>query len=321
MVAPKPNMDDRGHIPVLVDEVLSILAPKPGEVFLDCTAGLGGHAAAIAARLGPSGTVILNDLDAANLAHAEARIKSLPSAPKVFALHGSFVEAPRKLAAGGLVANCILADLGFASNQVDDPSRGLAFSREGPLDMRLNPLTGRSAKDLVNTLTEAELARIIAEFGEERFARRVALRIVEARRIQPIETTSQLADIIRSAVPRTTNSDGSRGIDPATRTFQALRMAVNDELGHLAAFLDAVSDAATGFKGAPKWLAPGARVAIITFHSLEDRPVKQSFADLTRRDVATDLSRKPLVAGDEETRRNPRARSAKLRAIQLVSRA
>ena len=305
------------HTPVLLEQTLTLLAPQPGEVFLDCTVGLGGHAAVLAQQL-TRGTVILCDLDNTNLQYSASRVKAASSQVRVETIHGSFASAPRRLTEMGLKAHMILADLGFASNQVDDPQRGLSFSRDGPLDMRLDVHgSAPSAADLVNTLAEADLARIIDEYGEERHARRVATRIIEARREGRIETTAHLADIVRSAVPRSYREDGSRGIDPATRTFQALRMAVNDELGHLAALLDNITDGARRATTGAGWLAPGARIAIISFHSLEDRPVKRALAALVETGSATALTRKPAMAQADEVAANPRARSAKLRAVRL----
>lgn len=312
-------MSDSGHIPVLLSETLAALSPRGGEVYLDCTAGRGGHAAAVAPLLGPTGTIVLCDLDAGNLAFAAERVGAGPSPPRVLTLHSSFAQAPRFLTERGLRADCVLADLGFASTQVDDPARGLSFMRDGPLDMRLNPSGGPTAADLVASMPEAELARVIFEYGEERRSRAVASAIVAARRESPIRTTARLAEIIRSVVRREPG-----GIDPATRTFQALRIAVNDELGNLEALLEAVdrgARAALAGSGSPKgldfrWLAPGARVAVITFHSLEDRPVKRAFAAAVQGGFARDACG-VVKASPAEVAGNPRAGSAKLRAIVL----
>jgi 16S rRNA (cytosine1402-N4)-methyltransferase len=307
-----PMTPARRHTPVLLESVVELLAPRQGQTFLDCTAGLGGHAAAIAARLGPSGTVILNDVDPANLTKASETVGAL--GVRTVSLRGNFADAPRVLAERGLAADMVLADLGFASSQMDDPARGLAFSSDGPLDMRLDPSLATTAADLVASLPESELTRIIGEFGEDRDARRIARKLVEARRERPISTTRQLAELVRQASGR--RSAGA--IDPATRTFQALRIAVNDELGSLEALLSAVERGAGAAGGKPGWLNPGARVAIISFHSLEDRPVKRSFAGLVERGLATGLTRRPVEADERELAANPRARSAKLRAIRLT---
>lgn len=300
-------MTASAHIPVLLDEVVAALHPAVGQTYVDCTAGLGGHAAALAPFLSPTGTVVLNDLDSSNLAAAAARVRALPNGPKVIAIQANFASIPRRLTAIGCRADLVLADLGFASNQVDDPGRGMSFNSPGPLDMRLDPTAPTTAATLVASLTEEELADIIHRHGEERFARIVARRIVEERKAAPILTTDHLARIVRSAVR------SSGGIDPATRTFQALRIAVNDELGNLDALLAAIESSATD----ASWLAPNAVVAIIAFHSLEDRPVKQCFERLSKAGRAVLLTPKPVQATPEEVRRNPRSRSARMRAIRF----
>lgn len=299
------------------------LAPRAGDAYLDCTTGLGGHAEAAAARVGASGTVVLNDLDAGNLEAGRARLAGLDGPPRVVTLHGNFADAPRRMVDAGLSADCVVADLGFASNQVDDAARGLSFMREGPLDMRLDRGgTTRSAADLVNTLSEPELGEIIREYGEEKAWRAIAAKIVSERAAGPISTTSRLASIVRSCLSR----HASGGIDPATRTFQALRIAVNDELGSLRSLTESVLRAATlmavarrnGAEPPRTWLRPGARVAIISFHSLEDRLVKDLGAALKERRLGEALSRRPVEAGDPERDANPRSRSAKLRVFRLT---
>lgn len=303
-------MPEKLHIPVLLKEVVDLLSPQPGQTFLDCTAGLGGHSAAIAALLGPSGTLILNDADPANLAHSKAYVESLPSAPKVIALCGNFAEAPWRLKEQGLHADLLLADLGFASSQMDDASRGFSFMREGPLDMRLDPTLPTSAADLVNSLPESELARILLEYGEEGASKVIARKLVQHRRVEPIKTTTQLAELVRGVVRKKV-----QGIDPSTKTFQALRIAVNDELGSLNALLGSIELAA---KGRSEFLNVGARVGIISFHSLEDRPVKKAFAELAKSGLAEDVSGGSVRASEEEVGDNPRSRSATLRVIRLV---
>lgn len=316
-----------GHLPVLPAQVLAALAPTPGSVYVDGTAGRGGHACLVAPKLGADGTVVLFDLDPGNLAAAGQAVRRVGDrgggGPKVIEVHGSFAEAPHRLRSLGLVADMMLADLGFASNQVDDPSRGLSFRADGPLDMRLNPMAARTAADLVNTGSAGDLERIIREFGEERHARRVAAEIVRRRAERPIGTTAELAELVRSVVPPEYSQHGpGPRIDPATRTFQALRIAVNDELGHLEALLAAVGAGAraarSGGGAARGWLAPGARVAIIAFHSLEDRPVKRSLGELVRQGLAAEVGEAPTVADASEVAGNPRARSAKLRAVRFV---
>jgi 16S rRNA (cytosine1402-N4)-methyltransferase len=310
---------DTGHIPVLLAEVLAALDPRPGQTVLDCTAGLGGHARAMAQRIGPSGTLVLMDLDPANLARAEANVRSEGQPPRVVPLHAPFSAAPRLLAERGLVADCALADLGWSSNQIADSTRGFSFQRAGPLDMRLDPAAPVTAAELVATLPERELAQLIRDYGEDPAAGRIARAIVGARAAEPITTTDQLARIIHGVLPRRHGPGGS--IDPATRTFQALRIAVNDELGHLDALLAAVRRAAVS--PGDTWLRaatsrrPGARVAIIAFHSLEDRPVKRAFAELVADGVAVYLTRGAVQASEAEVRANPRSRSARLRAVQF----
>ncbi|MBL8745953.1 MAG: 16S rRNA (cytosine(1402)-N(4))-methyltransferase RsmH [Phycisphaerae bacterium] len=312
------------HIPVLLEEVRQALDPRPGEAALDCTAGLGGHALELARRIGSAGTMVLNDFDPANLARAAEAVGALQDAPKVIALQGNFADAPRRLSEMGLAADIVLADLGFSSNQMEDAARGLSFMREGPLDMRLDPSGPTTAADLVNTLSEAELGEILRDFGEENAWRRIAQKLVAERAEAPISTTGRFASIVREAIGRRPGPPGGGGgIDPATRSFQALRIAVNDELGNLRALLESVSRTAGMLRAASTrpgsvWLKPGARIGIISFHSLEDRQVKQVFGDLEHRGLAEQVSRRPIEADEAELRRNPRARSAKLRVVRLT---
>lgn len=309
-------MSRPAHIPVLRRQVSDLLRLGHGHTYADATAGLGGHAADAARAVGPAGHIILNDLDPANLAAATRAVETLgvPVTP----IHGNFAALPAELARRGIAAHAVLADVGFASNQVEDASRGLSFSRPGPLDMRLNPASPTSAATLVASLSEAELADLIDRYGEERHARRVARRIVERRAEQPIQTTDDLAAIVRSAVRGVGGHSGA--IDPATRTFQALRIAVNDELGNLEVFVDQVragAAAALGLGPGPRWLLPEARVAVISFHSLEDRIVKRGFEAAQAQGVATVLTRRPIEAEPDEVDANPRARSARLRVLQV----
>ena len=228
------------------------------------------------------------------------RLEGLPAT----LVHASFAELPRVLADLGLEkVDGVLADLGICSDQLDDAARGFSFGRDGPLDMRMNKDEGEPTSDLIRRLDERDLADLIFEYGEERFSRRIAKRIVEARREGPIETTDQLAALVRRCVPR---SPRKPGIDPATRVFQALRIAVNGELSALERLLEAL----------PKILRPGGRAVLISFHSLEDRRVKQAFADSTLWDR---LTRKPVVASSREAHDNPRSRSAKLRAARRAT--
>lgn len=329
-------------MPVLPVEVVTLLAPAPGDVAVDCTAGRGGHAVLLAQELGATGTLVINDVDPGNLAASAARVEALRVHPRVVPVRGNFVDLPRRLPELGLAANVVLADLGFASSQMADPARGLSFMRDGPLDMRLDPSGPLTAAQLVNTLSEDELTEIIRDYGEDRMARRIAQKLVAARASGPIDTTLRLASVVRSAFgihdPREDGQvgeqppGGSRDvfrkrpwerIDPATRTFQALRIAVNDELGALRSLLESVTRAAAALvlpSRPPTWLAPSARVGIIAFHSLEDRLVKQRYGELCDRGVATPLTKKPVEATESEAAGNPRSRSAKFRVIQLGAR-
>jgi len=301
------------HIPVMTAEVLRALELQPGQTYVDLTAGLGGHAGQAAACVGPAGRIVLNDLDASNLTRAEAAVRGVawgaPNPGATVTFRGNFAEVPHRLAQSGIRADAVFADLGFSSNQMDDGSRGFSFMRDGPLDMRLDPSGGLTAADLVNHATEAELMGWIREFGEDPHAPRIARKLVQARSGGPILSTSRFAEVVRSAIPGNRHT----GIDPATRTFQAIRIVVNDELGSLGALLAAVE---RGDRSG--WLADRARVAVLTFHSLEDRMVKRAFADLVDRGIATAPGGQPVATGEVESGRNPRARSAKLRWIKLV---
>jgi 16S rRNA (cytosine1402-N4)-methyltransferase len=284
------------HVPVLPAEVLDLLVPAAGQVFVDATVGGGGHARLIAERLGPTGRLIGLDQDAAMLELARPRLEGLP----VTLIHANFDQLPGVLGRLGIATvDGVLADLGVCSDQLDDAQRGLSFQAPGPLDMRLDPDQGEPASALLRRLQERELADLFWQYGEERFSRRIARKIVEVRKHTPLETTEQLAELVRRCVPR---PKGRRHtIDPATRVFQALRIAVNDELGALDGLLQALAAC----------VKPGGRAALISFHSLEDRRVKRAFADRERWQV---LTKKPVQAKDEEVQANPRARSAKLRA-------
>jgi 16S rRNA (cytosine1402-N4)-methyltransferase len=287
------------HRPVLLAEVLRWLAPRDGAVIVDGTVGAGGHAAELGRLVGPSGRVFGLDRDPEMLALAGRATEGLP----VTLVQAPYSRIGEILGDHGIeAADGILLDLGLSSDQLAWGHRGFSFAAEGPLDMRFDPGSGRSAAELVNTLREAELADIFYQYGEERFSRRIARRIVEERSKQRIDTTGRLATIVRRSIP------GRRGpIDPATRVFQALRIAVNRELEHLDAALENLAD----------WLRPGGRAAIISFHSLEDRKVKWAFRNDPRLDV---LTKKPIEASPEEIQRNPRARSAKLRVAERCTR-
>jgi 16S rRNA (cytosine1402-N4)-methyltransferase len=306
MTSPVPDAAGPRHVSVLPAEVLAVLAPAPGQVVVDATVGAGGHARLIAERLGPNGRLIGLDRDAAMLELARPRLTGLP----VTLVQANFDRLPEVLAGLDVAAaDAVLADLGVCSDQLDAAGRGFSFAQAGPLDMRLDPGEGgETAADLLRRLNERDLADLFWEYGEERFSRRIARRIVEARRTGLPRTTEELAELVRRCMPRPPRKGGRRRppIDPATRVFQALRIAVNDELGALDHFLAAL----------PACVKPGGRAAVISFHSLEDRRVKTAFRD---RSAWEALTKKPVQAGDDEVRSNPRARSAKLRAARRVS--
>ncbi len=286
------------HVPVMPDQVMELLCPSEGEVWIDATVGGGGHTKLLAEKVGKSGKVIGLDVDPEMLEQAKARLKNDP----VEFEHASF-DHLRDLLSEKDVSRVdgLLADLGVCSDQLDCAERGLSFLREGPLDMRLDPSFGEPASKLVNRMGERNLADLIYQYGEERFSRRIARRIVREREKQAINTTTELADIVRSCVPRPKTRRGT--LDPATRVFQALRIAVNDEFGSLERLL----------KSLPSCIRPGGRVAVISFHSLEDRLVKQSFRN---REYWVELTKKPVQATEKEIQANPRARSAKLRVAE-----
>jgi 16S rRNA (cytosine1402-N4)-methyltransferase len=294
------------HRPVLLDEVLHWLDPREGAVLVDGTVGAGGHASALARRVGQAGRIIGLDRDADMLDLARNATSGLP----VTLVHASYSGVRQMLDELGIPAvSGLLLDLGLSSDQLAWPHRGFSFAVEGQLDMRFdasldpNRPSGPSAAELVNRLPADELAQVFFDYGEERFSRRIARRIIEARRTQPIQTTRQLADLIRQSVPARYRYGP---IDPATRAFQALRIKVNDELGQLDAVLTELT----------RVLAPGGRAAIISFHSLEDRRVKWAF----RNDPGlTVLTKKPVTATAQEVAVNPRARSAKLRVAERCS--
>ncbi len=304
-----------GHVPVLLKEAIDFLAVRRGGAYLDATVGLGGHSYEIAKRLGAQGHLIGFDKDPAALERAAVSLqpsavsenantderRALADWPTVSLMHGSFAEVGERIAPASL--DGLLADLGVSSLQLGDPARGFSFQAEGPLDMRMNPMSGETAEQVVNHIDERELADVIYEFGEERRSRRIARAIVRSR---PIRTTAELADVV-SAAARPMNQ-AERRIHPATRTFQALRIFVNHELDDLRELLNA----------APQVLKPGGRIVIISFHSLEDRIVKDAFREGVKQGHYKVLTKKPVTAGEEEIDRNPRARSAKMRAAEKI---
>ena len=296
------------HVPVLLKPAIEFLAVRRGGTYIDATVGSGGHSWEIAKRLGAQGRLIGFDKDPAALGQARERLNNplaelVDDWPKVELVHASFAEVAQHVAPA--TADGLLADLGVSSMQLNDAARGFSFQADGPLDMRMNPQSGLTAEQVVNRIDERELADAIYEFGEERRSRRIARAIVRAR---PITTTAQLADVV-SAAARPMNQ-AERRIHPATRTFQALRILVNRELDDLRALLSA--------DAAPRVLRPGGRLVVISFHSLEDRIVKDALRDGMRDKVYRVLTKKPLTANEEEIDRNPRSRSAKLRAAERI---
>jgi 16S rRNA (cytosine1402-N4)-methyltransferase len=282
--------------------VLGLLAPRAGGVVVDATAGLGGHAARLLRAVGPGGLLVGLDLDPANLVLARKALSEVGSNFRLF--HANFAELAEAFAQARLTqADAILADLGVASVHLDDPARGFSFQQCGPLDMRMDPRLERTAADLVNTLPESELADLIFQLGGEHFSRKIARTIARVRIDRRIETTEDLSRLVCRALHVSPASHKSK-IHPATRTFMALRIAVNDELGSLDKLLET----------APGLLSPGGRLAVISFHSLEDRRVKQAFAALSGGPYQI-LTRKPITASEAEQAANPRSRSAKLRCV------
>jgi len=285
------------HVPVLLDEVLAALDPQPGGVFVDGTLGGGGYTRAIAERVGNTGDVLALDRDPAAIAAAEINLKGLP----VKLAQSNFCDLPEVLDELGLATvDGVVLDLGLSSDQLADVNRGFSFDATGPLDLRFDPTEGEPASRLVNHLKVEHLADLIYAYGEERHSRRIARAIVARRAERPIETAHDLANIVRRAVPRTRDSER---IDPATRTFQALRIAVNSELRSLEIALRRIPDR----------LRPGGKFVVVSFHSLEDRRVKEAFRDDPRLEVD---SRRAVQASAEEIQRNPRSRSAKLRSAR-----
>jgi 16S rRNA (cytosine1402-N4)-methyltransferase len=295
---------------VLLDEVLAVLAPRPGEIVVDCTIGWGGHAVELLRRVGPSARLIGLDFDLANLARARERLDAVGFP---FSLHhANFAALPGVLAGEGVQAvDGLVADLGMSSMQVDDPERGFSYSRDGPLDMRMDRSRGRTAAQILATISEEELAQTLHELGDEPEAERIAGAIVRARAREPLERTGNLARVILDATHperkdqrwRIHPSRGRWEIHPAARTFQALRILVNRELANLEQLLRVL----------PAVLGPGGRAAIISFHSGEDRLVKAAFRDGLRSGAYTEAAAEPFRASFAERTANPRARSAKLR--------
>lgn len=309
-------MSDFDHIPVLLQEVVQLLQPQPGQAIIDGTVGAGGHAAAILEATAPNGRLLAFDKDTAAIAFARQQLKKFGD--RVTFIQASYAEMGQLAPAHHFTAvDGILLDLGLSSRQLDDSQRGFSFMREGPLDMRFNATRGVTAADLVNNLTAAELADIFWQYGEERHSRRLAKAIVARRQQQPFTTTTDLASFIEA------QGRGRQRIHPATRIFQALRIAVNDELATVE----------KGIETAVSLLKPGGRLAVISFHSLEDRIVKHYFREQSKDCICPPsqpvctctvqarlrlVTRKAVVAAPAEVAINPRSRSARLRAAERI---
>ena len=294
------------HIPVLLQEVIEGVNPRKGMVFLDGTFGAAGHSLALSERLNSDLTVIALDTDAVSLDRATTFFKEHSKATLI-SESINFRNVVDVLTKNNIKkVDAVLLDLGFSSDQIETGGRGISFMKDEPLLMTLKDTSTESdltAREIVNTWDEQNIADIIKYYGDERFARRIARAIVEKRAIAPINTTADLVEVIKSAVPA---SYGRKGINPATRTFQALRITVNDELGALKEFIEKITP----------YLATNGRIAIISFHSLEDRIVKRAFLELEKNEKGNRITKKPIIATDEEVEKNPRSRSAKLRIFE-----
>lgn len=290
------------HIPVLLEQVLDALKPRAGQIVVDCTLGLGGHSVELLRCIQPGGRLIAMDFDASNIERARPK---LAEAGGSYAIHHSnFAGIDRILSIEGIErVDAILADLGIASPQIDDPQRGFSYRRAGPLDMRMDPGRGRPASALINRMSEQEIVDALLALGDETDAAKIARLIVMRRMEAPILTTQDLAAIVCEARDFTLQRAAGAKLHPAARTFQALRILVNRELANLQRLLDV----------APQLLRPGGRIAIISFHSGEDRLVKQGFRDCRRGGIYSAASDDPVTASSDEQARNPRSRSAKLR--------
>jgi 16S rRNA (cytosine1402-N4)-methyltransferase len=313
------------HIPVMVDEVLRYLQPRSSGYYIDATLGGGGHTAAILEHSAPHGRILGLDADPQALERVRVRLGGAIEAGRLVLVHSNFAELERVInELHAPPAQGVLLDLGFSSDQMADPQRGFSFSAEGPLDMRLDPSLTVSAADIVNTAAEEELAEIFWKYGEERRSRQIARRIVQKRARQPLTHTTQLATLIAAGVPYRAGA-----IHPATRVFQALRIAVNHELEHLEAVLPQLLDVLSASRDGEV----GGRMVIISFHSLEDRIVKEFMRREARDCICPPhtpvcvcghkarihlLTRRPVTANEQEVMLNPRARSAKLRAAELI---
>jgi len=305
---------DSLHLPVLLAQTLDALSPQPNQIIVDCTVGLGGHAEAILERLKPHGRLIGIDLDTQNLAEARIklqRVRGREGSVRFDLIHSNFAALPEVLKGAGVelgTVDGVLADIGVASTQIDNPNRGFSYRRPGPLDMRMDPTRGEPASTLVNTLSEEELADALLKYGDETDAPRIARLIVQRRKHQPFTTTEQLMALVCEARNFTIERAAHAKLHPAARTFQAIRIMVNTELDNLDQLLIDL----------PRVLKPGGLGAIITFHSGEDRRVKHAFRDGQRAGIYAADGRDPIIAEEFEQKRNPRSRAAKLRWAKLA---
>lgn len=294
------------HIPVLTNQVIRLLDPRPGKVFIDATLGLGGHTEALLQIMGDTGAVYGVDVDERNLSHARERLKKYSN---VHFIHGNFetlAQIGESIVSKEGKIDGILLDLGLSSVHVDEASRGFSFQQDGPLDMRFDTRQRLTAADIVNTYSAEELAQIFKLYGEEKFSNKIANEIVRYRKQKPFETTSELADFI--AAPISEGKDFYFKRHPATRVFQALRIATNREIEVLVA----------GLNGAAEIISKGGRLVVISYHSLEDRVVKNFFRDRKKEGALEILTKKPVCPDEEEVKNNRRSRSAKLRAAEKL---
>jgi 16S rRNA (cytosine1402-N4)-methyltransferase len=297
-----------GHDPVLVRECLHWLKPAVGATVFDCTLGRGGHALEMARCIGSNGLLVGLDVDPNNLEFVKARLVGAPCRIRLF--HANFAQIHDVWTeVGKPPVGAVLADLGLSTNQLFDDRYGLSLAAPMPLDMRIDPRSRETAADLVNRLSEKDLADLLFQLADERYSRRIARKIVEARRLSPIKTTDRLTEVVRSAVPSAKSYGTRERIDPATRTFLALRMKVNRETENLASLLE----------NAPRVLAPGGRLGIISFQSTEDRIVKQAFRSAEQAGQLQVLTKRPVTPTDAELAANPRSRSAKLRVAERIT--
>ncbi|XVJ59758.1 MAG: 16S rRNA (cytosine(1402)-N(4))-methyltransferase RsmH [Tepidisphaera sp.] len=301
---------DEPHISVMPREVMRVLSPKPGQTIVDCTLGLGGHSGLLLPRVHPGGRVIGIDLDPANLAAAREYLTWVGGRFDLF--HNNFAGLPAVLGQAGIEdgrVDGILADVGVASTQIDDPARGFSYRRPGPLDMRMDPTRGQPASALLQRMTREEIEKALLELGDETDAPYIAKLLVERRAVKPITTTDELTAIVCEARDFTLERALGAKLHPAARTFQTLRLLVNRELANLERLLAVI----------PQSLKPGGVAAIISFHSGEDRLVKRSFRDGRAAGVYSAISEEPLTAAEDEVKDNPRSRSAKLRWARLAN--